>query len=66
MTRIFDNLSEQTQLGTYAQEGFRRAARMDVATGYFNLRGWQLFSQIVEDKVAARLERGHILRCAGS
>jgi len=56
VTRIFDNLSEQTQLGTYAQEGFRRAARMDVATGYFNLRGWQLFSQIVEDKVAARLD----------
>lgn len=56
MTRIFDNLSEDSRLGAYAQAGFQRAARMDVATGYFNLRGWRLFTHIVEDKIAAGSE----------
>ncbi|MGV9949217.1 helicase-related protein [Rhodococcus aetherivorans] len=53
MTRIFDNVSPDTALGTHLQQTFAVFEKMDVAVGYFNLRGWAAFDDLVEQKVAA-------------
>lgn len=52
MTRIFDNNpnSPETVLGTRLQEMLRTYARMDTAVGYFNLRGWAQFADLVDAK----------------
>ncbi|MEV0028983.1 helicase-related protein [Nocardia sp. NPDC050793] len=51
MTRIFDNI--KSDLGTHLQQTLHVSDRMDVAVGYFNLRGWAAFDALVKDKVAA-------------
>lgn len=43
MTQILDNLNPDTRLGTHVQKVFDSFQTMDVATGYFNLRGWSMF-----------------------
>lgn len=48
MTKIFDNLEER--LGDQLQLTFAAFDRMDVAVGYFNLRGWKIFDQLVRQK----------------
>lgn len=60
MPRIFDNNAlinlqnsdrdTDAQLGTYLQNLLRGHKRMDIATGYFNLRGWKLFCDIIDAK----------------
>ena len=49
MTEILDNLSEKTKIGLRAQRYLENFERMDVATGYFNLRGWRVFANLVQD-----------------
>lgn len=56
MTRILDNLSDDSRMGTYARDMFNTFERLDVATGYFNLRGWRLFSDLVDEKMTAGQE----------
>ncbi|MDF3283247.1 helicase-related protein [Gordonia sp. N1V] len=51
MTRIFDNI--KSNLGTHLQQSLQVSDRMDVAVGYFNLRGWGAFDALVKEKVAA-------------
>ncbi len=51
MTRIFDNI--KFNLGTHLQQSLEVSDRMDVAVGYFNLRGWGAFDSLVREKVAA-------------
>ncbi|MDP8017117.1 helicase-related protein [Prescottella equi] len=51
MTRIFDNI--KSDLGTHLQQTLQISDRMDVAVGYFNLRGWAAFDALVKEKVAA-------------
>lgn len=51
MTRIFDNLSKDTKTGDFARQMFETFEYLDVATGYFNLRGWRLFSDQVDAKI---------------
>lgn len=51
MTRIFDNI--KTSLGDHLQQTFQVSDRMDVAVGYFNLRGWSVFDELVRTKAAA-------------
>ena len=53
MTRIFDNITPGTALGTHLQKTFEVSERMDAAVGYFNLRGWSAFDELVKKKVAA-------------
>ena len=48
MTRIYDNIN--TELGSFLTESVQIADRLDAAVGYFNLRGWQFFSQTVDAK----------------
>lgn len=49
MTRIFDNIKDE--LGEHLQKTLLEFDRMDVAVGYFNLRGWRMFDQRVREKV---------------
>lgn len=50
MTRIFDNI--ELQLGAQLVETFEQADRIDAAVGYFNLRGWKLFGDVVGQRDA--------------
>ncbi|MDU2058554.1 MAG: hypothetical protein E6719_04515, partial [Dermabacter sp.] len=52
MGRIFDNIDQQ--LGPHLQETLRESDRMDVAVGYFNLRGWSVFNEIVEQMAQSK------------
>ncbi|MCT1355204.1 helicase-related protein [Gordonia sp. p3-SID1431] len=51
MTRIFDNI--KSDLGSHLQQTLQISDRMDVAVGYFNLRGWAVFDALVRTKVEA-------------
>lgn len=51
MTRIFDNIN--SDLGSHLRQTLQVSDRMDVAVGYFNLRGWATFDPLVKEKVAA-------------
>jgi len=50
VTRLLDNINGN-ELGKHLVTTFKDDfARMDVAVGYFNLRGWRLFAPIVDEK----------------
>ena len=50
MTRLIDNINGN-QLGEHLVKTFQDDfSRMDVAVGYFNLRGWRMFAPLIEDK----------------
>jgi superfamily II DNA or RNA helicase len=53
LTNILDNLQDETRMGLRLQEVFQEYRSMDVAVGYFNLRGWDLFDAHVRSKMAA-------------
>lgn len=48
MTRIFDNI--KLDLGSHLEKTLQVSNTMDVAVGYFNLRGWAVFDQLVREK----------------
>lgn len=54
MPRIFDNLTEPTQLKTGLNEVFHSFEAIDVATGYFDLRGWSQLDDLIKTKAATR------------
>src|SRR5687767_2548815 len=51
MPTIFDN-SETSTLGGSLLKTFPEHKRIDVATGYFDLRGWGTFTDLVDEKQA--------------
>ena len=59
MTRIFDNI--ELRLGEHLQATLQDFDRMDVAVGYFNLRGWSEFDEIVAAKDATGAPVARIL-----
>ena len=48
MSRIFDNID--LQLGEHLKKVVDEFQTLDAAVGYFNLRGWQFFSPIIDSK----------------
>lgn len=50
MTRIFDNIAEGRVIGPELAKSFESMERLDVAVGYFDLRGWRTFQEIVDAK----------------
>lgn len=50
MTRIFDNI--ELALGSHLVETLAESERIDAAVGYFNIRGWNLFSEVIESRPA--------------
>lgn len=54
VTRIFDNIKQD--LGSHLEKTLLVSNTMDVAVGYFDLRGWAVFDQLVRDKAQTRNE----------
>ena len=50
MPNIFDNLTDETRLGPALQDSLHHFDTVDVATGYFDLRGWREFAGILDDR----------------
>lgn len=52
MPNIFDNLADDSKLGSAVTTALSNFDSVDVATGYLDLRGWSSFADIIEKKVA--------------
>ena len=47
---IFDNLSDATRLGPALQASLRHFDKVDIASGYLDLRGWREFAEILDER----------------
>ena len=54
MPSIFDNLSVKTKLSTGLTDWFPTTETLDVATGYFDLRGWKDLNPLIRAKALSR------------
>lgn len=61
MPKILDNTDGNT-LGGSLLEAFPEHQRLDVATGYLDLRGWDTFTDIVDAKAADRVGQEPVAR----
>ncbi len=48
MTKILDNID--LELGSHLVETLKKSNRMDAAVGYFNLRGWKVFGDVIKER----------------
>ncbi len=51
MPSIYDNLADSSRLGPALQEALKAFDRVDVATGYLDLRGWSTIADLITSKV---------------
>jgi superfamily II DNA or RNA helicase len=59
MTSIYDNI--KSQIGEAIADTVRDFDRIDVAVGYFNLRGWSLFSDAIDQHQSAEATVARVL-----
>ena len=59
MTRIFDNI--ELSLGGQLVETFRESNRIDAAVGYFNIRGWKLFGDVITERESQKTPVARVL-----
>jgi superfamily II DNA or RNA helicase len=59
VTRIFDNI--ELALGSHHVETLAQSDRIDAAVGYFNIRGWNLFSEVIESRPAGETAVARVL-----
>ncbi|MBB1514195.1 NgoFVII family restriction endonuclease [Tessaracoccus sp. MC1627] len=52
MPNIFDNITEATRLGPALRDSLTDFDTVDVATGYFDLRGWSSLASLIDAKPA--------------
>lgn len=62
MPDIFDNLTPQSAIGPALKLALENFDSCDVATGYFDLRGWSSFADIVTAKAATDSSGGPVVR----
>ncbi len=55
MPDIFDNLKSESAIGPALQAALANFDSCDIATGYFDLRGWASFADIVDTKADERI-----------
>jgi hypothetical protein len=51
MPSIYDNLSEGSRLAPALREALKAFDSLDVATGYFDLRGWSTVADVIDSKI---------------
>ncbi|WP_375482448.1 helicase-related protein [uncultured Jatrophihabitans sp.] len=54
MPDIFDNLKTESSIGAALQTALANFDTCDVATGYFDLRGWASFANVVDGKIVGK------------
>lgn len=52
MPHIYDNLAQESRLGPALREALGAFERLDVATGYLDLRGWAALADLIQDRDA--------------
>ncbi len=62
MPSIYDNITSGTRLGPALREALVAFDRMDVASGYLDLRGWSNMADIIESKASGAQIEGPVAR----
>ena len=69
MPNIFDNITDATRLGPALRDSLTDFDTVDVATGYFDLRGWSSLASLIDALVEREMatvpgpDRLHSLHC---
>ena len=51
MPNIFDNITDETRLGSALRSSLEDFDTADIASGYLDLRGWSNFADIIDAKI---------------
>ncbi len=61
MPNLFDNLSDEGRLAPALRASLRDYDRVDIATGYLDLRGWAELADVVDGKTGATKPTARVL-----